>query len=250
MLPFHKTLIIIPTYNEAPNIERVIKRIHSLSSQINILVVDDNSPDQTADIVSDLSKQFTQIHLLSRSKKMGLGTAYICGLKYALENNYEYAFEMDADGSHDIEDIPRFLEVAPHMDLVIGSRYLGGIRIINWSLRRLLLSYFASWYTRFITGMPLYDGMSGFKCFNRHALESLPLNQITSNGYAFQIEVNYLLWNKGLKIKEIPIVFYERRIGRSKMNWGVIWEAVWRVPWLRVKKLLGPLKNFNNKSIN
>lgn len=238
---FGQTLLVIPTYNEAHNIERMLKSIRDVSSELSVLVIDDASPDQTGEIVREWSKLHPKVQLLSRAEKLGLGTAYIAGFKYALEQGFQYVFEMDADFSHDPEDIPRFLEVAPHFDLVIGSRYLGGIRIINWPLRRLLLSYFAAWYTRFMTGMPLKDGMSGFKCLSRRALELLPLERISSNGYAYQIEVNYLLWSRLAKVKEIPIIFYERRIGHSKMNWGVIFEAVWMVPWLRLQRILGQL---------
>jgi len=224
-----KSIVVIPTYNEADNIEKIIKAIFKVKEDINILVVDDNSPDGTADIVEDLKQQDDRIHLIKRAGKMGLGTAYCTGFKYALDKGFEAIFEMDADFSHNPEDIPRFLEILPEYDLIIGSRYITGVNVVNWPLRRLILSYGANFYTRIITGMPIKDATGGFKCFRADILKKIDLDKIKSNGYGFQIEMNYKIWKKKARIKEIPIIFIDRRSGISKMNKHIIWEAIFLV---------------------
>ncbi|MFZ8933032.1 MAG: polyprenol monophosphomannose synthase [Bacteriovoracaceae bacterium] len=240
-LPFNKSLIIIPTYNEIDNIERMINTLFDLYPEMNLLIIDDNSPDGTANKVKELQSRFAGLHLMQREGKLGLGTAYVSGFKWALEKDYEFIFEMDCDFSHDPKEVQSLLEAAQTNDLVIGSRYIDGIRIINWPFKRLLLSYGASIYTRFITGIPIKDTTGGFKCFTRKALKALNLNKIFSNGYSFQLELNYKVWSKGLKIKEVPIIFYERRDGQSKMGGGIIFEAVFAVFFLRFKRILGSL---------
>lgn len=236
-LPFEKTIVIIPTYNESQNVQKMMEALRSVSADLSILVVDDNSPDGTAQVVEKKQQEDNKIHLLKRLGKLGLGTAYVEGFRYALENEFDFVFEMDCDFSHDPKDIPLMLEAAQNSDLVIGSRYVGGIRIVNWPLRRLLLSSFASWYTRFLTGMPLSDGMGGFKCFTRQALQALNFDNVFSGGYSFQMELNYRLWAKGKKIVEVPIIFYERRDGESKMDFRVIFEAVLAPFKLRLGRL-------------
>lgn len=236
-----KTIVIIPTYNEAENIEKLIKKIFEVKSDIHILVVDDNSPDGTALVVEKLMDSDKRLHLIKRSGKLGLGTAYIEGFKFALRNGYDAIFEMDADFSHNPEDLPRFLEALQDADLVIGSRYLTGVNVINWPLRRLILSYFANLYTRFITGMPIRDATGGFKCFRAEALRQIDLDKVKTNGYGFQIEMNFRLWAKGFRIKEIPIIFVDRRNGVSKMNKKIIIEAiflVWKLKFCQIFKCL------------
>jgi len=241
MLPFHKSLLIIPTYNEIDNIEKMLKTVFGLYPQINILIIDDGSPDGTSDIVKKYQAEHSHLYLIQRSGKLGLGTAYITGFKWALERDYEYVFEMDCDFSHDPKDLEKLLEAAQSNDLVIGSRYINGIRIINWPFRRLLLSYCASVYTRIITGIKILDVTGGFKCFSRSALESLNLDKVFSNGYSFQVELNYKLWSQGKALKEVPIVFTERRDGQSKMSGGIVKEAIFAVIMLRVRKIFGIL---------
>jgi len=241
-LPFNKTLIIIPTYNEIDNIERMITTLFDQHEGVSLLIIEDGSPDGTADVVKKFQKQYpNNLHMIQRQGKLGLGTAYTTGFKWALERDYEYVFEMDCDFSHDPKQVPDLLAAAQENDLVIGSRYIDGIRIINWPFRRLLLSYLASIYTRFVTGIPVFDTTGGFKCFTRKALMALDLNNIISNGYIFQLELNYKIWVKGLSVKEVPIIFYERRDGQSKMAGGIIFEALFAVVRLRVKKILGSL---------
>jgi dolichol-phosphate mannosyltransferase len=241
MLPYNKSLLIIPTFNEIDNIERMLTTITGLYPELNILIIEDGSPDGTADVVKRFMKENDKINIIERTGKLGLGTAYITGFKWALEREYQFIFEMDCDFSHDPKDIPRLLEAAQTNDLVIGSRYIDGIRIINWPIHRLLLSYFAGVYTRIITGLNVLDATGGFKCFTRSALESLNLDRVFSNGYSFQVELNFKIWAKGLKIKEIPIVFTERRDGESKMSGGIIHEAVFAVIKLRLRKIFGLL---------
>jgi dolichol-phosphate mannosyltransferase len=240
-LPFNKSLVIIPTYNEIDNIERMILTLFNLYPNISLLIIEDGSPDGTADAVKKLMQKHSQLNMIERKGKLGLGTAYITGFRWALERSFDFVFEMDCDFSHDPAAISELLQAAQSHDLVIGSRYINGIRIINWPFKRLLLSYCASIYTRFITGIPVHDTTGGFKCFTRKALSSLDLNKIISNGYSFQLELNYKIWAKGLSIKEVPIIFYERRDGQSKMNGGIILEAVFAVFRLRFKKFLGTL---------
>lgn len=241
MLPFHKSLLIIPTYNEIDNIEKMLKTVFGLYKEINVLILDDGSPDGTADVVKQYQKEQPNLHLIQRTGKLGLGTAYITGFKWALERDYDFVFEMDCDFSHDPNDLSRLLEAAQSNDLVIGSRYIDGIRIINWPFRRLLLSYCASIYTRIITGLDVLDVTGGFKCFSRSALESLDLDKVISNGYSFQIELNFKVWSSGLQIKEVPIIFTERRDGQSKMHGGIVKEAIFAVFMLRIRKIFGML---------
>lgn len=241
MIPFNQTLVIIPTYNEIDNIEKMIVKIFSISPELSLLIIDDGSPDGTAHTVKGLKKKYPKLHILEREKKLGLGTAYIAGFKWGLAQNYQFFFEMDCDFSHDPNDIPRLLTSAIENDLVIGSRYVGGIRVIDWPLKRLLLSVFASVYTRFITALPVKDTTGGFKCMARHALQALDLDKFIFKGYAFQIEINYKIWAKGMMLKEIPIIFYERRNGQSKMNRSLVFEAFFGVIRLRLKKMFGTL---------
>lgn len=236
-----KSLVIIPTYNELDNLPRLIPLVLHQDENIHILIVDDNSPDGTAKYVEDVSNQNPRVHLIKREKKMGLGTAYIAGFKYALQNNYDYIFEMDADFSHDPNAIKNFLNAIKEYDLVLGSRYVHGVRVLNWPMRRLLLSFFASVYTRLITGMPIRDATGGFKCFRRKVLEAINLNKIKSNGYSFQIEMTFKTYAKGFKIKEIPIVFVDRVKGKSKMSKKIVLEAVTMVWKLRFQNVFGRL---------
>jgi dolichol-phosphate mannosyltransferase len=240
-LPFNKSLIIIPTFNEIDNIESMVTTLFGLYPEISLLIIEDGSPDGTADVVKRLMQKYSQLFIIERKGKLGLGTAYITGFRWALERSYEFVFEMDCDFSHDPASIPDLLKAAQSHDLVIGSRYIDGIRIINWPFKRLLLSYGASIYTRCITGIPVFDTTGGFKCFTRKALNALDLNKIISNGYSFQLELNYKVWSKGLSIKEVPIIFYERRDGQSKMSGGIIFEAVFAVFRLRIKRIFGTL---------
>lgn len=242
MTTSNRPLIIFPTYNEKENIERIINAVLGQDDSIEVLVVDDNSPDGTGQIVDKLAAANRRIHILHREKKEGLGRAYIAGFKWAIERKYDYIFEMDADFSHGPDYIPDFLEAIKENDLVIGSRYISGVNVINWPMSRLLLSYFANVYTRIITGLPVRDATGGFKCFRRQALEAIPLDSIKSNGYIFQIEVSLRIWKKGMRLKEIPIVFVDRHLGASKMSKKIVREAIWKVWYLRLMSLLGRLK--------
>ena len=241
MLPYGRSLLIIPTYNEIDNIHRMLETLHNLYPELSVLIIDDGSPDGTAEVVKDYQNKWDKLNIIQREGKLGLGTAYITGFRYALERDFEFVFEMDCDFSHDPKDIPILLEAAQTTDLIIGSRYINGIRIINWPMRRLLLSFFAGVYTRIITGMTVLDATGGFKCFTRKALDSLNLDKVFSNGYSFQIELNFKVWSKGLKVKEVPIVFTERRDGESKMSGGIVFEAVFAVIKLRLRKIFGTL---------
>ena len=236
-----KALLIIPTYNEVENIQRLLDILLKGNQDLEILVLDDNSPDGTARVVKEMMEQETRIHLIERPGKMGLGSAYVTGSKYALQKDFEFIMEMDADFSHNPDDVPRLLEAAQKCDLVIGSRYSNGVNIINWPFKRLLISYFASKYVRIITSMPIKDPTGGFKCFRRKVLESINLDKILSDGYAFQIEMNFRAWAKGFRIKEVPIVFTERINGVSKMSRNIVWEAAWMVWHLQIRKMLGSL---------
>jgi dolichol-phosphate mannosyltransferase len=242
-----RALIIIPTYNEADNAERIIRAVFAATPDVSlsILIVDDNSPDGTADIVRRLQSEETigeeKLFLLSRAGKMGLGTAYVAGFKFGLEKDFDYIFEMDADFSHDPEEIPNFLREIKDADLVLGSRYISGANVANWPLRRLLLSYYANKYARIVTGITVYDTTGGFKCFRKEVLQAIDLDDIHSNGYAFQIEMNFRAWRKKFRIKEIPIVFVDRHAGTSKMNKAIVREAVGLVWKLKFKALSGEL---------
>jgi len=233
-----KTLVIFPTYNEKQNILAIIEAVFGQNIEgLEILVVDDNSPDGTGDLVAAQAGREPRLHLLRRDKKMGLGTAYVAGFRYALARDYERIIEMDADFSHDPKDLSRLLEASAASDIVIGSRYITGVNVVNWPLKRLLLSMFASYYTRSITGLPLRDCTAGFKCFRREVLETIELDRIQSDGYSFQIEMNFRAWVKGFRILEIPIIFVDRAAGTSKMSKRILREAiwmVWKLKWLKV----------------
>ncbi|MCH8557767.1 MAG: polyprenol monophosphomannose synthase [Balneolia bacterium] len=238
------TLVIIPTYNEASNVSRLIPIMMSLVPDVDLLFVDDNSPDGTQEIINKQREAFPgRIHLLARKEKSGLGSAYVEGFRYALEKDYRYICEMDADFSHDPNDIPRLVEAAKKDDasLVIGSRYHNGISIVNWPLSRLILSYSANMYARFITGLPVKDTTAGFKCFRREVLEAIPLHRIKSNGYAFQIEMHFRAWMAGFNLSEVSIIFREREEGESKMSRNIIFEAVWMVWALKLRSLINRL---------
>ena len=232
-------LVVIPTYNEADNIGRIIHAVQRQGPGIEILVVDDGSPDGTGAVVAHMAERDSSIHLIRREGKQGLGTAYVAGFRYAIEHKYDLVFEMDADFSHDPEEITRFVDKTAAADLVIGSRYLGGVRVLNWPIRRLMLSYFANVYTRIMTGLPLTDATGGFKCYRRAVLEAIDLSSIRSNGYAFQIEMSFKAWKKGFRLLEIPIVFLDRRTGSSKMSKHIIYEAFFMLWKLRFSSLFG-----------
>jgi dolichol-phosphate mannosyltransferase len=234
-----KTLVIIPTYNEADNIVRLIPEVLRQDEGVEILVIDDASPDKTAELVRELKVHNPRVHLFERPGKLGLGSAYVEGFRFALKNSYSYVFEMDADFSHDPLDIPRFLKEMDRYDLVIGSRYINGVRVLNWPIRRLLLSYTANLYSRVMTGLKLHDATGGFKCYRRGVLEAIDLDQIRSNGYAFQIETSFKAWKKGFRIKEIPIVFLDREIGDSKMSKRIVYEAFFMLWKLRIGSIMG-----------
>lgn len=236
-MTFPKSLVVIPTYNEKDNISLIIPEVLRQDSCLEVLVVDDGSPDGTGDIVEAMSVENPKIHLIRRAGKMGLGSAYVAGFKWALERDYERVFEMDADFSHKPSDLPRLLLATEDADLVLGSRYNEKkIGVVNWDWKRLLLSYFANLYTRLVTGLPVKDATGGFKCFRRIALESLDLSGMKSDGYCFQIETTFKIWKKGLRVKEIPIVFTDRVRGVSKMSGGIISEAFFLVLKLRFKR--------------
>ncbi len=236
-----RSLVIIPTYNEIDNIKNIIEKVLPQHDSIEILIVDDNSPDGTGKKVLEIMKKTDRVHLLERSGKLGLGTAYVDGFKFAIRNQYDFIIEMDADFSHNPEDLPRLLEEIQDNDLVIGSRYVQGVNVVNWPMSRLILSYFASFYVKVITGMKIDDPTGGFKCFRRKVLEEIDLDSIISDGYSFQVEMNYRAYNKNFRVKEIPIIFYERRDGKSKMSKHIVWEAIWMVWRLRIMALLGRL---------
>jgi dolichol-phosphate mannosyltransferase len=220
-----KTLVIIPTYDEKDNVGPVSRAVFGALPDAHVLFVDDNSPDGTGALIDALVAADARVHVLHRPGKQGLGRAYIAGFKWALENGFERMVEMDADFSHDPAALPRLVAAADEADLAIGSRYIGGIRVMNWPLSRLLLSTFAGYYVRLVTGLPICDPTGGFKCFRRRVLEALDLDHVTSNGYSFQIELNHGAWMGGFRIQEIPIVFEDRRAGYSKMNTGIAGEA-------------------------
>ena len=234
------TLIIVPTFNERENLPQLVKRLMAQPVTLDILVVDDNSPDGTGRVADELAAQNPHVHVLHRQEKNGLGRAYIAGFEWALARQYEFIFEMDADFSHNPADIPRFLEAAlkQDTDLVVGTRYLNGIRVINWPLNRLLLSLAAAQYVRIITGMPVSDPTGGFKCFRRRALAAIDLPSVRSNGYSFQIELTHRVWRRGGRIAEVPIIFTDRFLGSSKMSGGIVREALWMVWKLWIENAL------------
>ncbi|MBA3557544.1 MAG: polyprenol monophosphomannose synthase [Gemmatimonadaceae bacterium] len=229
-----RALVIVPTYNERDNVVRLVEQVLAQDERIDMLIVDDGSPDGTGAIADEVAEQNSRVHVLHRPQKMGLGTAYLTGFKWALERQYEFILEMDADFSHDPAHLPQFFDAATNADLVLGSRYREGkVTVVNWPMTRLFLSYMANIYARAVTGLPLYDGTGGFKCFRRKVLEAIDLNAVKSNGYAFQIEMSFRAWHKGFRLVEIPIVFVDRTEGQSKMSNKIIREAVWMVWRLR-----------------
>jgi len=235
-----RALVIIPTYNERENITRIIGAILEQDDRLEILVVDDGSPDGTGEIVDNIMQHEARLHIIKRPRKMGLGTAYIAGFSYALQNCYDFVFEMDADFSHDPAHLPQFLSAIENADLVLGSRYRNGkVTVVNWPINRLLLSYFANVYARVVTGLPLWDATGGFKCFRRKVLEAIDLTHVRSNGYAFQIEMSYRAWKRGFQLFEIPIIFVDRTEGVSKMSKKIVREAIWMVWRLRWWSLTG-----------
>ena len=228
-------LVIIPTFNEAMNVGTLVPQVLAQDARLDVLVVDDNSPDGTGQLAAALAQQHPRVHVLHREGKRGLGTAYVTGFRWALERGYDYVFEMDADFSHDPSHLKDFLKAVGEADLVIGSRYLGGrVTVVNWPMGRLLLSYSANIYARWVTGLSIWDLTGGFKCFRKQVLETIDLSQVRSNGYAFQIEMSVRAWRKGFRLKEIPIVFVDRTEGDSKMNRAIVREAIWMVPRLRI----------------
>ncbi|HET7790654.1 MAG TPA: polyprenol monophosphomannose synthase [Gemmatimonadales bacterium] len=235
-----RALVVIPTYNEAPNLAHVVPQVLAQDPRLEVLVVDDNSPDGTGRMADEMAAKEPRVHVLHRPGKAGLGTAYLAGFKWGLERAYDLFFEMDADLSHDPAHLKEFLTAIGNADLVLGSRYLGGkVTVVNWPMGRLMLSYCANIYARRITGLRLWDLTGGFKCFRRRVLEAVDLTAVRSNGYAFQIEMSVRAWRKGFKLVEIPIVFVDRTEGQSKMNKRIVREAIWMVPRLRFMALFG-----------
>ena len=236
-----RALVLLPTYNEAETLGDLLPRILEVDPRLDALVIDDGSPDGTGELAERLASEEPRLSVLHRRAKMGLGSAYIAGFREGVRRGYGFLFEMDADLSHDPKYLPDFLRAMEEADLVIGSRYLRGVNVINWPMSRLLLSYNANRYARWVTGLPLTDSTSGFKCFRREVLESIDLDSVDSTGYAFQIEMNFRAWKRGFRLAEIPIVFVDREAGESKMTTAIVREAVWRVWSLRLKSLLGRL---------
>lgn len=230
-------LVIVPTYNEAQNLPQIVPAILRQDPRLEVLVVDDNSPDGTGDLADRMAATKPRVHVLRRPAKEGLGRAYIAGFRWALARGYDAVFEIDADFSHDPSFLPEFLKFIEDYDLVIGSRYATGVNVINWPISRLLLSLGANLYARLVTGLPLTDSTGGFKCFRRQVLEAIDLDQVRSNGYAFQIEMSFRAWRKGFRLKEIPIIFHDRVEGQSKMSRRIVREAIWMVWWLRLQAL-------------
>jgi len=234
--------VIIPTYNEATNIVQIVPRVLEQDPRLEVLIVDDHSPDGTGAVADQLAGENPRVHVLHREGKQGLGKAYVAGFRWALERDYAFVFEMDADFSHDPKHLPSFLEAIQGADLVLGSRYLNRrATVVNWPMTRLLLSYGANIYARWVTGLKLYDATGGFKCFRRRVLEAVDLGAVHSNGYSFQIEMSFRAWRLGFRIKEIPIVFVDRADGTSKMSGAIVREAIWMVWRLRLQALLGRL---------
>lgn len=230
------SVVIIPTYNEKENIENIIRAVFGLENAFDILIIEDGSPDGTAAIVKELQKEFPKrLHMIERKGKLGLGTAYICGFKWAIENKYDYIFEMDADFSHNPNDLPRLYNACAKEgnDLAIGSRYVSGVNVVNWPMGRVLMSYYASKYVQFVTGIKVKDTTAGFKCYRRQVLETIELDKVRFKGYAFQIEMKYTAYKCGFKIKEVPVIFINRELGTSKMNSSIFGEAVFGVMRLR-----------------
>jgi len=234
----HKNLVIIPTYNEIENIRNIIEAVFSLDEPFHILIIEDNSPDGTAIAVKELQQRYTdKLHMVERKGKLGLGTAYITGFKWAIANGYDFICEMDADFSHNPQDLCRLLQETRdgNNDLAIGSRYVSGVNVVNWPMGRVIMSYYASAYVRIVTGMPIRDTTAGFKCYRRIVLETINLDAIRFKGYAFQIEMKFTTWKHGFKIVEVPIIFTDRKLGSSKMSGGIFSEAFWGVINLKIK---------------
>jgi dolichol-phosphate mannosyltransferase len=236
-----RALVVVPTYNEAVNLPSIVPQILAQDPRLDVLIVDDNSPDGTGELADQMAATDGRVHVLHRPGKGGLGKAYLAGFRWALERDYELVFEMDADFSHDPKFLADFLRAAEEADLVIGSRYKTGVNVINWPISRLLLSLGANEYARWITGMDIMDSTGGFKCFHRRVLETIDFDRVRSNGYSFQIEMSFRAWRKGFRLMEIPIVFTDRVEGQSKMNKRIMREAIWMVWWLRLKSLVGQL---------
>ena len=234
-----KTLVISPTYNEGKNIESLVNQVLGPNPDYHLLIVDDNSPDGTAAIVKELQQNYPNLSLEVRPGKAGLGTAYLFGFKWALERGYEAIVQIDADLSHDPKDVPRLVSELQNYDLIIGSRYVEGVSVVNWPIRRLILSYGANMYSRTVTGMPINDGTGGFKAWRGSLLRKIELNKVKSQGYSFQIEMNFRAWRKNARIKEEPIIFVDRTIGESKMSKAIMYEAIWMVLRLRIWKIFG-----------
>ena len=237
-----RALVIIPTYNERENLPRLVPLVLAQDERIDVLIIDDGSPDGTGQVADELAAESDRIHVMHRTGKLGLGTAYLAGFRWGLDRGYAWLLEMDADFSHDPAHLPQFLEALEHYDLVLGSRYLEGrVTVVNWPIARLLLSYFANTYARVVTGVPLWDATGGFKAFRREVLEAIDLDRVESEGYSFQIEMSLRSWKKGFRIGEIPIVFVDRTTGESKMSGNIIREAVWKVWKLRFLSVMGKL---------
>lgn len=233
-------LVVVPTYNESRNVGEIVPQILGQDPRLHVLVVDDNSPDGTGRIADELvARHEGRVHVLHRAEKQGLGRAYLAGFRWAIERKYDRIFEMDADFSHDPKYLLDLIAATDDADLALGSRYKTGVNVINWPMSRLLLSYGANIYVRWITGLPLTDATGGFKCFHRHVLERIPLDRIQSNGYAFQIEMSFRAWTLGFRLVEVPIIFVDRVAGQSKMSKKVVREAVWMVWWIRIQHLIG-----------
>jgi dolichol-phosphate mannosyltransferase len=236
-----RALVVLPTYNEKVNLPLIVPQILEQDPRLEILVVDDNSPDGTGQLADELAAANPRVHVMHRAEKAGLGKAYLAGFRWALEREYDYIMEMDADFSHDPKFLGQLLAASKDADLVIGSRYRAGVNVINWPISRLLLSIGANQYARWITGLPLTDSTAGFKCFRREVLEAIDFEKDRSNGYSFQIEMSFRAWKKGFRLVEIPIVFTDRMEGQSKMNKRIVREAIWMVWWLRLRSLVGQL---------
>ncbi len=245
-------IVIIPTYNEIENIEKMIRKVFSLPDKFHLLIIDDGSPDGTASKVKELQKEYKdKLHIIERAGKLGLGTAYITGFHWCIDNHYEYIFEMDADFSHNPEDLSKLYSACKDgADLSIGSRYKSGVNVVNWPMGRVLMSYFASKYVRFITGLPIHDTTAGFKCYKKRVLEAIDLDKIKFKGYAFQIEMKFTAWKMGFQLKEVPIIFTDRQEGKSKMSGGIFNEAFWGVIKLKLSSFFKKYKKVENGQTN
>lgn len=242
----HLKLVIVPTYNELENISDMVQTVMQLEGNFELLIIDDGSPDGTAQVVKGLQNTYEgRLHLMERTGKLGLGTAYIAGFRWALERNYDFIFEMDCDFSHDPKDLIRLYEAIQNRsyDLAVGSRYITGVNVVNWPMGRVLMSYFASKYVNFVTGLPIHDATAGFKCYHRSVLEGIDLNAIQFIGYAFQIEMKFTAWKLGYKLVEVPIIFTDRTRGQSKMSPGIFKEAVLGVIWMKIKSIISPFRS-------